>query len=67
VLERLNGMFAFAIEFKRTRVIAGARPHGCNDPAPIRRLWAEHLSGQGHWHYSIWNVLMFQAWRQRWR
>jgi len=32
----------------------------------IHRRWAEHLSGVRNWQYPIWNVLMFQAWRQAW-
>jgi asparagine synthase (glutamine-hydrolysing) len=36
---------------------------GLLDPAPIRARWQEHLEGQRNWHTSLWNVLMFQAWR----
>jgi asparagine synthase (glutamine-hydrolysing) len=31
-------------------------------PALIRKIWAEHLSGQRNWMAQLWNVLMFQAW-----
>lgn len=35
---------------------------GFLNPAPIRRKWAEHLSGRFNWQYQLWDVLMFQAW-----
>jgi asparagine synthase (glutamine-hydrolysing) len=34
-------------------------------PAPIRKKWAEHLSGQRDHTASLWAVLMFQAWLQQ--
>jgi asparagine synthase (glutamine-hydrolysing) len=34
------------------------------DPAPIRLAWREHLSGRRNRQYPLWNVLMFQAWRE---
>ena len=37
------------------------------NPDPIRRCWAEHLSGQRDWTHRLWIVLMFMAWRERWR
>lgn len=42
------------------------RQEGFFDPAPIRQKWEEHLSGRTAWHYHLWDVLMFQAWYQRW-
>lgn len=38
------------------------RREGFFQPAPIRRKWAEHLSGAQNWHLHLWSVLMFQAW-----
>jgi asparagine synthase (glutamine-hydrolysing) len=38
------------------------RQAGYLDPAPVRRMWAEHLSGQRNWQYYLWDVLMWEAW-----
>lgn len=40
------------------------RAEGFFDPVPIRHLWREHLSGAHHRHRCLWNVLIFQAWRE---
>lgn len=40
---------------------------GLLDVARVRATWDQHLSGHRNWQYMLWNVLMLQAWRQRWR
>ncbi len=41
---------------------ARLRREGCFHPAPIRKLWDEHLSRRRNRQYHLWDVLMFQAW-----
>jgi asparagine synthase (glutamine-hydrolysing) len=33
---------------------------------PVRKLWSDHLSGQGAMGYLIWDILMLQDWSLRW-
>jgi asparagine synthase (glutamine-hydrolysing) len=40
--------------------------NGFFDVAVICRHWTEHLSGKRNWQYLLWDVLMFEAWRERW-
>jgi asparagine synthase (glutamine-hydrolysing) len=42
------------------------RQEGLLNSQPIRRKWAEHLSGQHNWQYQLWGILMFQAWKEKW-
>ena len=39
---------------------------GFFDAVQIHNKWQEHLSGKRNWHYQLWDVLMFQAWREHW-
>jgi asparagine synthase (glutamine-hydrolysing) len=36
------------------------------DPAPIRRAWDLHRSGRRDLGYELWDVLVLQAWIDRW-
>ena len=36
------------------------------DPAPIRHAWSQHLSGRRDLAYELWDVLVLQAWIDRW-
>ncbi len=36
------------------------------DAEVVRRFWQEHLDGSRNWQYLLWDVLMLEAWRERW-
>ncbi|MGB7042670.1 MAG: asparagine synthase (glutamine-hydrolyzing) [Xanthobacteraceae bacterium] len=42
------------------------RQAGLLDAGMVRRYWADHLDGRRNWQYLIWDVLMLEAWRERW-
>jgi asparagine synthase (glutamine-hydrolysing) len=39
---------------------------GYLSPEVVRKMWAEHISGKYCWQSQLWNVLMFQAWLNKW-
>lgn len=41
------------------------REGGLLEAAEVRRTWTDHLGGRRNWQYPLWNVLMFEAWRDR--
>ena len=43
---------------------ARLRRAGYLDPAAVRTLWRQHLTGRRNWQHQIWAVLMFEAWRE---
>jgi asparagine synthase (glutamine-hydrolysing) len=40
--------------------------HGLLDPFPVRRAWRQHLAGHRDRGYELWDVLMLQAFMDRW-
>jgi asparagine synthase (glutamine-hydrolysing) len=43
------------------------RQEGFFNPEPIRKKWAQHLSGSHNWQHHLWDVLMFQTWLEETR
>jgi asparagine synthase (glutamine-hydrolysing) len=42
------------------------RKDGFFNPQPIQQQWKEHLSGKRNWQYNLWDILMFEAWKEEW-
>jgi asparagine synthase (glutamine-hydrolysing) len=40
---------------------------GFLDVRAVRQLWADHVDGGRNWAYALWTILMFEAWRRRWK
>jgi asparagine synthase (glutamine-hydrolysing) len=38
------------------------REQGYLEPAPVRKIWAQHKAGTHDWQYWLWDVLMFESW-----
>ena len=41
------------------------KKHGILNSAPIWQKWQEHLSGRHNWQYHLWDILMLQAWCEK--
>lgn len=41
------------------------RNEGYFEVDQIRTMWEEHVTDKRRWHYSLWDVLMFQAWLEK--
>ncbi|MDX6751611.1 asparagine synthase (glutamine-hydrolyzing) [Geminicoccaceae bacterium 1502E] len=39
---------------------------GLFDTGLVRRIWRQHLEGRVDRRFPLWNLLMLQAWKQRW-
>ena len=40
---------------------------GFPDVHAVRQLWSDHVDGGRNWAYALWTILMFEAWRRRWK
>ena len=38
------------------------REEGFFDPAPVLKMWHEHISGKRNQTYHLWDILMFEQW-----
>ena len=39
------------------------REEGFFDAAAVRAKWNNHLRGRGAWQFHLWDILMFQLWK----
>jgi len=42
------------------------REEGILDADMVSTMWREFLAGSSHWHFYLWDILMFQAWSEEW-
>jgi asparagine synthase (glutamine-hydrolysing) len=42
------------------------REAGLVDSGRVRTLWKEHLEGRRNHQHLLWDILMLEAWRERW-
>jgi asparagine synthase (glutamine-hydrolysing) len=42
------------------------KAEGRFDPVIVARMVGEHLSGKANHHYRLWNLMMWEMWRERW-
>ncbi len=42
------------------------KEQGIFDHLTIRSTWEDHLNGNGNHSTKLWNILMFQAWQEKW-
>jgi asparagine synthase (glutamine-hydrolysing) len=47
-------------------ILAVDRIHrgGYLDAQWVSKRWADHRAGNGNWQYLLWDVLMFESWRE---
>lgn len=39
---------------------------GYINAALVEKMWREYTAGETNWNYYLWDVLMFQAWMEKW-